>query len=516
MAGRGRLAEMGMLDADDYRNTDKRIAVLGVDGTWRSPAQHPLHSDRAEVGIGPGLAFAQAIIDFLPADEQRIGLIPCAVSSASGLSRWTAPRGDLFKAAVASVQKAEAMGGVLSGVLWHHGEVDAGSSEDASHHGERLRNIISGLRNSFGIRDLPVILGELPYFLEASDPRFAYVEDVNAAILSTTGIKHVAVASTLGLGHMGDGMHFSAAAADELGRRYAWKWLEVTGHLHGSLKRLIRDALDPSVVHSNGSGVTTMLPYSSSGMKRFATRSYVVGDYVEVWNSSYMSWSRGVIEKLVDGVASVSAISPNGSMSKRDFPVDSELLRLDVQGAAQEKWFSVGQAVEVYSNSKQMWCPGVVENSGNGFVGVAFQFPGPGNTTDVLQKVLPFNSNDIRLVGSGLTPRLDSSPTRAVSSSQLGSSRSLPRLRLPHQDSPRRLLPTTEAQILSPSSGVGTPTALSPSRGPYSRMAQRYQPSDSFNAGRIQDGRLNAGSYAPTRIDPSTGRRIVVNSAQMC
>ena len=31
----------------------------------------------------------------------------------------------------------------------------------------------------------------------------------------------------------GDRLHFSTTAADELGKRYAWKWLEMTGRNMG-------------------------------------------------------------------------------------------------------------------------------------------------------------------------------------------------------------------------------------------------------------------------------------------
>merc|ERR1712232_605081 len=72
MAGRGNVSEARV-------NTDERILVLSADGQWETPAQHPLHHDKPEkAGVGPGLSFAQSVIDFLPSKEQQIGLIPAA------------------------------------------------------------------------------------------------------------------------------------------------------------------------------------------------------------------------------------------------------------------------------------------------------------------------------------------------------------------------------------------------------------------------------------------------------
>ena len=80
-------------------------------------------------------------MDFLPAGS-RVGLLPCAFGG-SEIERWRPPgdrpAGDLFRAAAAAVQRGRAAGGVLRGVLWHQGESDAGSREDADRCRERLR-----------------------------------------------------------------------------------------------------------------------------------------------------------------------------------------------------------------------------------------------------------------------------------------------------------------------------------------------------------------------------------------
>eukprot|EP00929_Paragymnodinium_shiwhaense_P097282 TRINITY_DN59020_c0_g1_i15.p1 TRINITY_DN59020_c0_g1~~TRINITY_DN59020_c0_g1_i15.p1 ORF type:complete len:221 (-),score=44.98 TRINITY_DN59020_c0_g1_i15:103-765(-) len=188
MAGRGPLSEL----QDEMR--DDRIGVLDAAGQWCYPARHPLHYDKPDkVGVGPGLAFAESIIDFLPAEERKIGLLPCAVGG-SELERWAPPSdnqkdgGDLFASAVHRVREglASSPGCRLSGVLWHQGESDSGSADLASTYRQRLVETLRGLATEGGWPDVPVVIGELAvHFLDMqNDARFAFAERVNTAIMA--------------------------------------------------------------------------------------------------------------------------------------------------------------------------------------------------------------------------------------------------------------------------------------------------------------------------------------------
>lgn len=247
MAGRGSLCDScPSLSAP----ADSRIAVLGEDGSWKVPACHPLHRDKEKAGVGPGLSFAQAVIDFLPAGAQRLGLVPCAYGG-SEIMRWAAPDGDLFNTAVAAVQRGRAAGGVLGGVLWHQGESDSGTEDDAAKYPSRLRNVLRDLARGCGVVDVPFVLGELAvHFFDPSDLRFQHADRINRAIIEvgTSSSAQVGVVSARGLAHNGDRVHFNACAADELGRRYAWRWLELTGHLHASLRFLAGNMADPPLL----------------------------------------------------------------------------------------------------------------------------------------------------------------------------------------------------------------------------------------------------------------------------
>ena len=60
------------------------------------------------------------------------------------------------------VDKGRSSGGVLRGIIWHQGESDSGSEEDATNYAERLHAVIHALRMGCGDVDLPMLLGELP------------------------------------------------------------------------------------------------------------------------------------------------------------------------------------------------------------------------------------------------------------------------------------------------------------------------------------------------------------------
>ena len=60
LAGQSNMAGRGALPS--ATEECEGLLVLGPDGAWKT-AQHPLHYDKPEkAGVGPGLAFAQAVI----------------------------------------------------------------------------------------------------------------------------------------------------------------------------------------------------------------------------------------------------------------------------------------------------------------------------------------------------------------------------------------------------------------------------------------------------------------------
>jgi hypothetical protein len=267
MAGRGRLAQPPEQPAHPnilvFRSADGRAA-------WE-PAAHPLHRDKPAAGCGPGLAFARCALDFLGADA-AIGLVPAAVGG-SAIARWHPQTGDLFRAAVDASHAAQASAlastgrrPAFAGILWHQGESDAVSVELADAYGAALRSLIAELPRACAPPPLPpLVVGELGlHFLEvrrdadapdgAPAGRFAHAPRVNGAICAeaaraaATG-QPVGVVSARGLAHCGDRLHFGAEAAEQLGARYALRWLQLAGRAHASLSALCSlGALDPPLL----------------------------------------------------------------------------------------------------------------------------------------------------------------------------------------------------------------------------------------------------------------------------
>ncbi len=209
MAGRG-------TPIPDRQTEDPRLLSLNPEGRWVL-ARDPLHPKigRTEPGIGPGLAFAREMLKADPAIS--IGLVPCAVGG-SPLRRWT-KGADLYEQALARARLA-ASAGVLKGVLWHQGETDSASQASADTYETRLTQMIRDLRQDLGRPELPIVVGQLGDFLTPEKQPFA--DTVRSALkrLPTT-LSRVGYADSAGLGHKGDQLHFSAAAQEEMGIRFA-------------------------------------------------------------------------------------------------------------------------------------------------------------------------------------------------------------------------------------------------------------------------------------------------------
>lgn len=202
-------------------------------------ARHPLHADKPEkAGVGPGLAFAERLRSRSGAAcIGGIALVPCAFGG-SELARWEAAphRGDLFDECVRRVQLSletpppDGRPVKLAGILWHQGENDCGDAASAATYAKRLPAALDALRCAIGGggAPVPILLGELGYWLDQSDADYVHATTINAAIVDAPGrLPCSACVSAHGLAHKGDRLHFDAQASEELGRRYADEWLRL-------------------------------------------------------------------------------------------------------------------------------------------------------------------------------------------------------------------------------------------------------------------------------------------------
>ncbi|NLF40348.1 sialate O-acetylesterase [bacterium] len=220
MLGLGRVQDVAPIEHPD-------IMVFRY-GAWHT-AREPLFDSTPRAGIGLGMSFALRLIEEQPG--RRVGLVPCAVGG-SGMWRW-AQGGDLFIRTLTTAASAM-QGGLLRGVLWHHGEGDAAVASNAAVYEERVRSMINGLRTALGGDALPVVMGELGTYL---DPKcYPHRGDVNDAMAAMAReCPHCALVSSEGLADDGGRMYFSARSLRELGVRYA------EGHL-----MLAREHLTPA------------------------------------------------------------------------------------------------------------------------------------------------------------------------------------------------------------------------------------------------------------------------------
>jgi len=215
MSGRGRVNEIPSLSNPQL--------FMFREGRWTT-AGEPLHTDKPNMaGIGLGMSFGVELIK--ASGMAPIGLVPCAVGG-TPLRRWM-PGADLYDNAVATIRSALS-NGKLSGVLWHQGEGDSGSFDDASSYGERLSKMIAGLRSDLSAEHVPVITGQLGSFLRKHEG-YAFFELVNQQLRELEGqLSSYACVSAEGLTDNGDNLHFNAASLRNFGTRYARTYLELT------------------------------------------------------------------------------------------------------------------------------------------------------------------------------------------------------------------------------------------------------------------------------------------------
>lgn len=215
----------------DQPSRDPRVILMHLrDDRWYV-ARHPLHltgnaqtfqgADNA--GVGPGLAFAQAVIARDP--KVRVGLVPCAVGG-SPIAQWQkgAKLYDeaLRRAKLALTQTARAQARVRA-ALWLQGEADA-TAERLPIHEAKLLKLVDDLRADLESPRLPFIactIGEM-----RPDEGESRKADMNRLLLSLPQKRpHTACVDARDLKtHIGDRVHFDTAAQEEIGRRYAQKY----------------------------------------------------------------------------------------------------------------------------------------------------------------------------------------------------------------------------------------------------------------------------------------------------
>ncbi|GIW96819.1 MAG: hypothetical protein KatS3mg111_0152 [Pirellulaceae bacterium] len=227
LAGQSNMAGRGEVSNDDL-TPHPRIYMLDAHSQW-VPAVDPLHFDKPQVvGVGPGRAFALEYARHHP--EAIVGLIPCAVGGTS-IRLWQPGQRDTVTGAhpwddtQRRIERAMRDGEVKA-ILWHQGESDSRSGR-GEEYAVALKELIGRFRELIQDPQAPFLIGQLGQFAGRpwTDGRRAIDQ---AHKLVAREVSRSGFVSSLGLEDKGDGVHFSAAAARELGRRYYREYERIT------------------------------------------------------------------------------------------------------------------------------------------------------------------------------------------------------------------------------------------------------------------------------------------------
>ena len=218
LIGQSNMAGRGIVEPQDTIGNE-RILRMNRDGNW-DVAKDPIHFDKSEAGVGPGLAFACEMLKEQEEDV-TIGLLPCAAGG-TNISIWlnddfwhqtkTYPYNNMLLRTKLALKD-----GTLKGIIWHQGEGDAFDEELMIVYKERLIHLINQIRIAFDKPNLPFIVGELPCFNSSGKRINPILHEIKENVVSYD------VVSGSDLHSLSDKVHLDAASARELGKRYAEK-----------------------------------------------------------------------------------------------------------------------------------------------------------------------------------------------------------------------------------------------------------------------------------------------------
>ena len=218
----------------DEPKQDPRIVMMHLNDDKWYLARHPLHLVGAEktfaghdnAGVGPGLAFAEALV--AQNAKVALGLIPCAVGGSS-INLWQKGAKlyvEALRRAKLAQQTTPPVQARLRGVLWLQGEANANTA-GLTVHEAKLLQLVDDLRADLAQPDLPFIactIGEMGDVSKLGDQGA-----MNQLLLSLPAKRaHTACVDARDLKtHIGDSVHFDTPAQNEIGRRFAVKLNEL-------------------------------------------------------------------------------------------------------------------------------------------------------------------------------------------------------------------------------------------------------------------------------------------------
>lgn len=226
LAGQSNMAGRGVVEPSDTV-PHPRIFTLTPDKRW-ALAKEPLQFYQpALTGLGPGMAFARALIKGLDEDI-CIGLIPCAVGGSS-TADWLSDsiyNGVRLKSNLADKLTWAMEYGTVKGIIWHQGESDATAAK-LPYYKENTEALFKYFRDVARDPELPIVAGELGLFPGVEKNRIEYLQinDILSAI--TAEDPDAMLVHSFGTTPKEDNVHFDGPSQRAMGRRYALAWLSL-------------------------------------------------------------------------------------------------------------------------------------------------------------------------------------------------------------------------------------------------------------------------------------------------
>ena len=247
LMGQSNMQGTGKLPAEQTLNP--RIVMMHIKNHLWYVAQHPLHFNGDPVtmqggqerGVGPGLAFAEAIVAREP--DVMVGLIPCALGG-SKISMWLKGNGkSLYDLATQRARLALEQGpaGVtrLRGALWLQGESNSTETGFRMYE-ENFLKVVDNLRADLRQPELPFIACTIGSFIAEKsvkrhvtkpEDQWNHWSDINDVFLKLPSMRaHTACVDARDLkdGHIGDYVHYNSEAQAMIGQRFTEKYLQLT------------------------------------------------------------------------------------------------------------------------------------------------------------------------------------------------------------------------------------------------------------------------------------------------
>jgi hypothetical protein len=229
LMGQSNMKGRGVMPEEPKR--DPLIVMMHLrDDAWYF-ARHPVHlvgdaktfAGADNAGVGPGIAFAEAVVARDP--KVRVGLIPCAVGGSS-IALWQ-KGARLYEVALRrarlALQTTVPAKGRIRAALWLQGEANARPGQLEAHEAKLLK-LVDDLRADLALPELPFIactIGEM-----GDSARLPDKAAMNQILLALPGKRpHTACVDARDLKtHIGDSVHFDTDAQTEIGRRFAEKY----------------------------------------------------------------------------------------------------------------------------------------------------------------------------------------------------------------------------------------------------------------------------------------------------